>query len=179
MILRILGIPKPKQGDSSGIITTKTGKQFVHHYQKTEVKNEANNLRAQIVQQLPEDFKPFSGLIRVNKLHFIFPVLKTMSKKQLELVKNGGLIYKGSRPDLDNLQKALWDAMNGVVFTDDKNIVEILDVKKYYGFRPMIIIDIGEITMTGLNKVEQFVHRFLILSEEEKQTILTQLIGDN
>ena len=28
-----------------------------------------------------------------------------MNKKQLELVKNGGLVYKGSRPDLDNLQK--------------------------------------------------------------------------
>ena len=178
MIIKIYGIPKPKQGDSSGIITTKTGKQFVHHYQKTEVKNEANNLRAQIIQQLQEDFVPFGKLIRINKIHFVFPLLKTMTKKQKEIIDNNGLIYKGTKPDLDNLQKALLDAMNGIVYKDDSQIVEINNIKKYYGVRPCIMVDIEEMEVQFLDLPMQFITKFLLLPEKIKQIILSKLIEE-
>jgi len=178
MILIIKGIPKPKQSTVFGIKKKKDGTQFVGAYPDKKVEQELISIQGQIITQLPEGFEPFKGLVRINRLHFVFPLLKTFNKKQLEFIENGGAIYKGSRPDLDNLEKGLYDALNGIVFLDDKNIVEKIEVKKYYGRVPHTIIDIEEIK-GDYNKTEMFVSRFLMLDNEERINILQQIIGDS
>jgi len=170
----VKGVPQAKQGDKSRIINKKDGTSFIHHYQPKKIDQYANNIRAQIVQQLPENFVPYSGLLRINKLHFIFPPLKGFNKKQMELLEKGTIIYKGNKPDLDNLEKAVYDAMQGIVFTDDKNIVEKVEVKKYYGLIPCIIIEIEEIENT-MNITRLFLHRFLALSPSEQIEILQHI----
>ena len=37
------------------------------------------------------------------------------------------------RDRLDNLNKAFIDALEGIVFEQDQNIVEVKDLKKFYG----------------------------------------------
>ena len=60
---------------------------------------------------------------------FVIPLPKSYSKKKsAELVGE----YCISNMDLDNLEKALYDAMNGVIFADDKQIVQHT-VKKVWG----------------------------------------------
>jgi len=145
MILKILGTPFPKQSFRYSIRGKGKKKQFVHKYQTTEIKNKEANVTAQVVAMLPKWFVPFSGKVRINKAHFIYPPLKSFSKKKIEFIKNGGILYKTTTPDLaDNLMKGLLDAMKGVVFLDDKQICIVNDSKKYYGFTPMTIIDIEE-----------------------------------
>lgn len=39
--------------------------------------------------------------------------------------------YCNIKPDTDNVVKAVLDALNGVAYADDKNVVEIYAVKKY------------------------------------------------
>jgi Holliday junction resolvase RusA-like endonuclease len=50
-------------------------------------------------------------------------------------------VFKSTKPDLpDNLNKLVFDAMKGIVFTDDKLIVGIENCYKYYGLQPKTII---------------------------------------
>lgn len=55
------------------------------------------------------------------------------------------ITYHTKRPDLDNLIKAVMDALNGVVWRDDSQVVE-KHVYKYYACseRPHVTIDILE-----------------------------------
>lgn len=48
------------------------------------------------------------------------------------------------RPDLDNLSKSFFDPLQGIVFVDDKQIVDMA-LTKYWGERGSISLTIGEI----------------------------------
>ncbi len=137
----ILGIPRPKQSFRFAVI----GKRVLK-YQKKEVKQEAGNIRSQIINQLPRDFQPFSRGVHISRCWFVFPPLKSWSKKKLEAAELLGGLFKTTAPDLtDNLMKGLMDAMQGVVFINDSQICQMDDVKKFYGPKPMIEIILEEI----------------------------------
>lgn len=55
---------------------------------------------------------------------------KSFSKKKRELA-NEGKIYPVVKPDIDNYVKAVLDGLNGVLFVDDKQIVDFRAVKRY------------------------------------------------
>ena len=48
-----------------------------------------------------------------------------------------------SRPDLDNLLKAVLDALNGVAFLDDSQITEVRAVKSWWE-RSQTVVEIEE-----------------------------------
>ena len=76
------------------------------------------------------DFEPLlSGSISA-KIEFIYEKPKSVKKSK---------IYKDTRPDLDNLIKAVLDALNGVCYKDDGQIVELYAVKKY-GTEDLIVL---------------------------------------
>jgi Holliday junction resolvase RusA-like endonuclease len=82
--------------------------------------------------QLPEGFEmiPAGTLIYIEQLHYQYAYPKAFSKKK----KQQGKIYKATKPDLqDNLNKAFLDALEGVVYEQDQNIVCINSLEKYYG----------------------------------------------
>lgn len=121
-------------------------------YQKKEIKEKEQDIRQQVISQLPFDFKPFDCPLIVEKLDFIFPPLKSFNNT----IKNGLLnpkfiIYKITKPDInDNLNKGLFDAMEGVVFLNDSQIVEMRNVRRIYG--PIPGIDIRFRTTSMLSK---------------------------
>lgn len=47
--------------------------------------------------------------------------------------------YCNIKPDTDNVVKAVLDALNGVAYADDKNVVEIYAVKKYASESSVVI----------------------------------------
>lgn len=49
-----------------------------------------------------------------------------------------------TKPDLDNIVKGICDALNGVVYVDDSQIVE-LQIAKLYSERPRVTIRISEL----------------------------------
>ena len=81
--------------------------------------------------QLPEDFEIIRAgtPIIVEYLHYCFQFPKsTVLKRRIE-----GAV-KVTKPDLlDNLNKAFIDALEGIVFEQDQNIVEVKDLRKFYG----------------------------------------------
>jgi Holliday junction resolvase RusA-like endonuclease len=72
---------------------------------------------------------------------FVREIPKSWSKKKTAAALAGEL-RPASKPDLDNLEKAVTDALNQVVYYDDSLIVEKTS-RKVYGARPR-----AEITLT-------------------------------
>lgn len=147
MVIEIKGEPKPKQSARFRVQkSNKTGKDFVMSYQSKEVKQSENNIRSQVISQLPLDWQPLKGKVVIKKLHYVFAPLKSMNKRDLSLIAGGGTIFKDTKPDLtDNLNKGLFDALEGILYINDSQICSLDNVKKYYGFTPKTIIEIEEL----------------------------------
>lgn len=71
----------------------------------------------------------------------VYPIPKQTSKKKREAMLEGK-IYPLVRPDIDNCVKSVMDALNGLAYQDDKQVVLLRSTKRY-GEMPALIIDIG------------------------------------
>jgi Holliday junction resolvase RusA-like endonuclease len=153
MIIIIKGTPKAKQSFRFGY---NKHIQRVIKYQDKKVKDEETNIKAQIANLLPDDFKMFTEAVRINYITFVFPPLTNFPRWKLELLDKGTEIYKTTSPDLtDNLQKGLIDAMKGLVFSNDSIICVCGNVKKIYGREPRTEIELeGFEGMTDKSKKE-------------------------
>lgn len=63
-------------------------------------------------------------------IEFNFLPPKSYSKSKLKQVIDGRLMYT-KKPDIDNLVKGVMDAMNGLVYKDDNQVISINAIKKY------------------------------------------------
>jgi len=70
------------------------------------------------------------------------PIPASWSKRRHELAARG-LIGATVKPDLDNVCKSIADAMNGIVYLDDKLIVSATIVKQY-GTVPHVAVRVQE-----------------------------------
>ena len=84
----------------------------------------------------------FEGPISI-KLVFNMPIPKSTTKKMKRQIEDG-LIQYTKKPDLDNLAKAVLDALNGIAFADDSQIVK-LNMEKRYGCCPGVWLQIKEV----------------------------------
>ena len=67
--------------------------------------------------------------IIVEHLHYCFAFTKSTALKRRIIG-----MPKATKPDLlDNLNKAFIDALEGAIFEQDQNIVEVRDLRKFYG----------------------------------------------
>lgn len=85
---------------------------------------------------------PFENAIRAE-IKVFMPIPKSDSKKKREL-KLSGKIRPTMKPDNDNIAKSVLDALNGVAYLDDKQIVE-LAVDKKYGEEPYVYVKLIEL----------------------------------
>lgn len=140
MKLIIPGIPQAKQSARFRIQKSKAGKKdFVMSYQKKSVVDNASNIGKVVLGQLPTGFVPYDCAI-VAKVTFVFPPLSSWNKVTKLLFESGKVIYKTSKPDVDNCLKALFDGLNGIVFVDDSRISKVLS-EKIYGKEPRIELE--------------------------------------
>lgn len=72
---------------------------------------------------------------------FAVPPSWTQKKRALAI---GGALKPTKKPDIDNVIKAWTDAMNGVVFADDCQIVKG-SFCKVYGPAPMVCVTVSEL----------------------------------
>ena len=80
--------------------------------------------------------------VRVDILA-IFPVPSSWSKKRRTAARQG-VEHHVSKPDLDNVQKAILDGMNGIVFEDDSQVIDSR-TRKAYGPEPGVKVFIDEV----------------------------------
>lgn len=72
-----------------------------------------------------------------------FEIPKSYSKKKRELAL-GGFMRPTVKPDCDNISKNILDALNGLAYPDDKQIVSLIVLKKYTE-SPYVEIEINEL----------------------------------
>ena len=85
--------------------------------------------------------KMMNGPLRLT-VTFSMGIPKSWSAKKKAEAELGN-IRPTSKPDIDNLIKLVGDALNGIAYKDDSQIVEIQAVKKYG--KPQTIIHIKEV----------------------------------
>lgn len=72
--------------------------------------------------------KSFAQVAMIGKTMLEGPVKVTITAYFSHKTKTG---WHTSRPDLDNIIKAVLDALNGIVFDDDAAVCELVASKKY------------------------------------------------
>lgn len=85
---------------------------------------------ALVSEQLPDNFVIIEAgtPIFVEYIEYSYAYPKATPKK-----RRIGQTPKTTKPDLqDNLNKAFFDALEGLIYEQDQNIVEIKQMKKYY-----------------------------------------------
>ncbi len=111
-------------------------------YTPEQTKNYENWVKLSFINQYP-NFKPLENELQVSiKAYFEIP--KSVSKKKREQMLNGN-IRPTIKPDLDNIAKSVLDALNGLAYLDDKQIV-FLEVEKFYDVSPRVELMVEEIS---------------------------------
>jgi Holliday junction resolvase len=86
-----------------------------------------------IAQAAMKGRAPLEGPVSVS-LRFRMPIPKSATKRVRTAMAAGEIAHTG-RPDLDNMAKAIFDALNKVVFADDAQVVRSF-VTKIYAEQP-------------------------------------------
>jgi len=85
------------------------------------------------------NFVPMSGPVRMMLSIYIMPSKETQRKIRTSV----GRIYPIVKPDIDNVFKICTDALNGMAYVDDKQIVSVYAEKKH-SLRPCVEIIMAE-----------------------------------
>jgi len=107
-------------------------------YKPKKVKDYQTYLRRLVSEQLPKDFNIITAgsEIKVNYIEYIYAYPKSFSKRRR--VKT----FKVTKPDLqDNLNKAFFDSLEGLLYEQDQNIVEINKMSKFHGENDKIRVE--------------------------------------
>ena len=128
---------EPKAVQSARFFRCGTG---IRSFQPKSVNDYKHSIRYQALAQLPPDFAPIDKPISL-RADIIFAPPQSMRKRDIQRIAAGEVIHKRTRPDVDNLTKGLFDALNGTVWTDDAVIVDYR-IRKYYGEKPAIRLSV-------------------------------------
>lgn len=86
--------------------------------------------------------EPLTGSIRINVK--VYRGIQKSGSKLTRRKKQDGIIRPTVKPDTDNYYKAVSDALTGILWVDDNQIVEI-HVGKWYSDQPRVEIEVEEI----------------------------------
>jgi len=120
----VAGIPKPQARPKVFHRTLKSGKGFTTTYSPKT--NWYNLVYIKSLETKNFTKKRLCGALQVV-LVFYMPTPKSLSKKKIEKT-----YYVSKRPDVDNLAKAVMDAINQVgLWEDDSQIADLRVIKAY------------------------------------------------
>lgn len=64
-----------------------------------------------------------------------------------------------TKPDIDNIKKALYDALNGIAYGDDVNVVSSREIKGRYEEHARLIVRVREITPEEVKEIHDWLWR--------------------
>lgn len=114
-----VGKGRPKFARRGAFVTTYTPEKTASYENLVKVKAEEAMAGRPAIE----------GAVAVNIRLFVTPPASWSQKKQREALT--GCIRPTSKPDVDNVIKGVFDAMNEVVWKDDKQAVDVRVTKSY------------------------------------------------
>lgn len=115
---------------------TKRGN-FVSTYTPKETLSYENLVKVEYMEQCG---KYYNDKELTCEIYAYFGIPKSTSKRKAKLMQEEE-IKPTKKPDVDNIAKIILDALNGVAYKDDAQVVNLM-VRKYYSDRPRIEFDI-------------------------------------
>ena len=112
------------------MVTGKTGKRrpmLIHHTPKTTRQYE-QAIRFEATRAMSAQIA-FSGPLRLT-LVIVMGIPRSWPRWKRELAERG-LLHPTGKPDADNVEKAIKDALNGIVWHDDSQVVECDKIQMY------------------------------------------------
>lgn len=118
---RVFGMPVPQARPKTRLFKNPHSPLGVtaSHYDPANCKDWKRTVLAQCIDARPP--APVEGPLLLT-LEFYLPRPVSLPKKELHHTK---------RPDLDNLAKAIKDALKGTIYRDDSQITDIVACKRY------------------------------------------------
>jgi Holliday junction resolvase RusA-like endonuclease len=137
-------IPVPKERPRV-VKNPKTGQVFGYTPERTAAMG--RSVKA-VIARIMGSAKPISGPIRID-MTFVMPLPASWPKWKKEAALEG-LIVPTGRPDMDNLEKALLDALNETLIVDDSFVIN-RHAWKIYGEMPAIRMSVEQTGQHDIN----------------------------
>ncbi|KZZ72368.1 hypothetical protein A3765_28590 [Oleiphilus sp. HI0130] len=158
-----------KERARSAIVRTRGGKHLTRHYTPAKTKNYEKAIAMQAKAAM-RGREPTAAPIELF-LSIFLPIPSSWPKWKQKAAQNG-LISATTKPDADNVVKAVKDALNCIVWNDDAQVVEVT-ARKSYSDEPYIFVQASEIPLTSANvpnrdSVHDSCAAFLKMLENEK-----------
>ena len=99
------------------------------HHKDPAVEKYQEAIKAMALAQTDPSDRNQSGMLFVS-VEFVYSWPKTWAKGRLAKAQEG-ICYRIARPDVDNLCKGVFDALNGLIWINDSQIVSIHAWKRY------------------------------------------------
>lgn len=125
----VVGKGRPKFARRGNFVTTYTPEKTANY----------ENLVKLAAHRAMDGRDHISVAVRCKIVVWVEPPASWSNKKRLAALS--GEIHPTSKPDLDNVAKGILDAMNEVVFKDDKQVVE-LSLSKHYALNSQAVVEV-------------------------------------
>jgi Holliday junction resolvase RusA-like endonuclease len=123
------GQPQGKARARSRIVTNKTtGKQFTSHYTPANTRDYENRIAVQATRAMIGRER-IEGPVKLSML-FLFEIPASWPQWKQKLAFQGEMAPT-VKPDSDNIEKAIKDALNQIVWGDDCQVVITTKTKRY------------------------------------------------
>ena len=111
-------------------------------YIPSDIKEYANWVRLCFINKYPKwNIQNFANKPLKSQIDVFMTIPKSFSKKKSEQAVKGN-IRPTVKPDCDNIAKNINDALNGIVYLDDKQIVSLV-VNKFYSDNEFVRVKIA------------------------------------
>lgn len=138
--MQIIQFEIPGQPVAQGRPRASTRGGFVKMYDPPESKRYKQHVRSAAIPYAPKE--PLEGPLEV-RMTFYRRTLKSFTKKE-EREAADGILRPTTRPDSSNYIKGVEDALNGLMWKDDSQIVTLI-AEKYYSDEPRVFVEIIEL----------------------------------
>ena len=128
------------QGKGRPRFTARYGRAYVHTPEKTVIYE--NHIKAEYARQCKgQRFADDSQLAMRIAAYYAIPKSTSNKRRQQMLA---GIIRPTKKPDADNVLKAIADALNGLAYRDDAQIIAAV-IEKHYSEEPKVEIEINNV----------------------------------
>lgn len=142
-----IGKVQSQQRPKHRIVTTKDGRIFSQTYDPKNSRDFKATMHLLAQTELIAEGKYQIEGPCVMTIHVFVPIPKSFSKKKRQQALDG-IIRPTNKPDVDNLAKGVMDSLTGVLYTDDRLVVQI-SVYKFYREREGVDVTIQSLDAYG------------------------------
>lgn len=146
--LTIPGNPRPQGRPRTRIITPKFGKAFATIYEDGKDKRAKVHIQSNVRSQAPAE--PLTGPLEVELWFYLpRPQGNYGTGRNAGQLKASAAKFHIKKPDSDNCEKLLLDALTGIFWNDDSQICDT-HIHKRYSKTPRTVVHIAKIKQEGL-----------------------------